>query len=286
MINIILTSAAEYLLSGLERKSGNFRFFIPGKNKESQRYFPDGEVYARIARINDFKNGRVVVLHSGAPRPNAGLVELEIILQILKDHKIKPEVFFTYFPYGRQDKVFEFGETNLAQNLIRKIINYYWVRKIYIIDPHFGKLKWAKKYPIVSISAVPTLIRKSKENFGHDILFLSPDKGGKQRTGIYGFNKKRINSFKIKIYSSKIAVKGKTIGIVDDIIGTGGTLLKFHKFAKKSGAKKVIALVTHGVLDTGIQKIKKRFKKLYLANTINRKEANVDITNLIADVLK
>ena len=127
--------------------------------------------------------------------------------------------------------------------------------------------------------SIPKKMRREVQN-GEVILFTGFEQC------IYGFNKKRINSFKIKIYSSKIAVKGKTIGIVDDIIGTGGTLLKFHKFAKKSGAKKVIALVTHGVLDTGIQKIKKRFKKLYLANTINRKEANVDITNLIADVLK
>jgi len=281
---IILTSAAEHLAENLRGRK--FKLIFPEKNKEGKRFFPDGEVYMRIAGINGFKNKRAVVLHSGAPNPNAGLIELELILQILKDHKIKSEVFFTYFPYGRQDKVFEFGETCVAEDLVKKLINYYKVQKIYIIDPHFGKMEWIKKYPISSISAVPILMRETKEDFGQDALFLSPDKGGKRRTGIFGLNKKRINSFEVKSFSSKMVVKGKTIAVVDDIIGTGGTLARFYEFAKKSGAKKVIALITHGVMDKGIQRIKKTFTKLYLANTINKKEANVDITGLIVDALK
>lgn len=286
MINIILTSAAEYLAENLGSKGRKFKFIFPEKNREGRRFFPDGEVYLKISAISSLKGKRVVVLHCGAPEPNSGLIELELILQILKDHKIKPEVFFTYFPYGRQDKIFEFGETNFAQSLIRKIINYYQVRKIYIIDPHFSKSEWLKKYPVISVSAVPFLIKKSREDFGQDILFLSPDKGGKKRIGIGGLNKKRINSFEIKLFASKIAIKGKTVGVVDDIIGTGGTLVRFYEFAKKSGAKKIIALITHGVLDKGIQRIKKIFTKLYLTNTINRKEANVDIGDLISDALK
>ena len=80
-------------------------------------------------------------------------------------------------------------------------------------------------------------------------------------------------------------MEGKTIGVVDDIISTGGTLLRFYEFAKKSGARRIIALITHGVLDAGVKKIKNNFTKLYLTNTINKKEANVDITDLIANAI-
>ena len=284
--SIIFTSGTEHLAANFRKKTKNFEFIIPGKNKEGERFFPDGEVYTRISRVNDLKNKKVIVLHSGAPSPNAGLIELELILQILKDHKIKPEVFFTYFPYGRQDKVFQLGEASVAESLVKKLINYYKVRRIYAIDPHFGKTEWVKKYPIISISIVPFLAEKIKEDFGENILFLSPDKGGKRRTGIFGLNKKRTNSFQTEPLSLKIDVRGKIIGVVDDIIGTGGTLLRFYEFAKNSGAKKVIALITHGVLDKGVKKIKKKFTKLYLANTISRKEANFDITDLIVDAIK
>lgn len=241
----------------------------------------------RISEIKDLKRAkRVIILHSGIPDPNAGLTELELILQILKDNNIKPEVFFTYFPYCRQDKIFEFGETNVAENLIKKLIDYYRTKRIYVIDPHFGKKAWVKKYPIISISAVPLLMRKMKNDFGQDILLLSPDKGGRRRTGISGLDKKRINSFTVKPFSSKINIRGKTIGVVDDIVGTGGTLLRFYEFMDKAGALKIIALITHGVLDSGIQKIKNKFTKLYLTNTIGRREADVDIVDLVVDAIK
>ncbi len=275
MTFFIFCSSAKHLARRLKKK-------IKVKNY----FFPDGEVYVRIAEINKLKNKRVIVLQSGAPNPNSCLIELEMILQVLKDREIRPEIFFAYFPYGRQDRVFETGETNAAENLIRKLFSYYRVRKIYAIDPHFGGRTWLKKYPFVSVSAVPLLIKKAQEDFGKDILFLSPDKGGQRRTGIKGLNKHRINSFKIEHFSPKIAVKGRKIAVVDDIIATGGTLLKCYDMLKNSGAKQIFALATHGVLADGVKKIKNKFTKLYLANTINKKTANVDITNLITRTLQ
>ncbi len=287
--HIIPTSTAEHLVRGLER------VIFPAKNREGKRYFPDSEIYLKIPEIAKLKNQRIVVLHSGAPKPNQGLIELEIILEILKNNKIKPEVFFSYFPYSQQDKIFEKGEANLAEGLVKKLVNYYQVRKIFIIDPHFGREKWAGKYPIKCISAIPLLMKKARRNFGSpsrilpnktwggkDVLFLSPDKGGKRRTGISGIKKERINSFRVKYFSPEINLKGKTVAVVDDLIETGATLLKFHDFLKKSGAEKVIALITHGVLASGVLKIKSRYQKLYLTNTINQKEANIDIADLIS----
>jgi len=277
---IIFTSQAGHLARKLLQKR-NFEVIFPNLNKDRKRYFPDGEIYMKILRADKLKNKRVIVLHSGAPKPNEGLVELELILQILKDNKAKPEVFFTYFPYGMQDKVFEKGETNVAENLIEKSINYYRVRKIYIIDPHFGGRKWVKRYPITSISAVPLLIKRVKKDFGQNLLFLSPDKGGKRRTAVSGIKKERLGVSKVKMFSPKINLKGKIVTVVDDILETGGTLLKFYEVVKKAGAIKVVALVTHGVIPAGISKIKKKYSKLYLTNTIKQRGANVDITDLI-----
>ena len=282
---IIFTSTAKHLAENLKRRIRNFELIFPEKNKEGKGFFPDGEIYTRISQINNLKGRRVVILHSGAPDPNNGLIELEMILQILKDHKIKPEIFFTYFPYGRQDRAFQEGETNAAESLVKKLTSYYGVKKIYIIDPHFGKMGWIKKYPIASISATSLLIEGAKKDFNQDILFLSPDKGGKRRTGISGLEKKRIDSFRIESFSPKMDVRGKTVGIVDDILGTGGTLLKSYEVVKKSGSKEIIALITHGLLDSGIKRVKDSFSKVYLTNTINRKEANVDMTSLINDAI-
>lgn len=282
---LIPTSSSEYLARGIKNKTKGGEIIFPDFSRDGKRYFPDGEVYMKILEAGRLKNKRVVILHSGAPRPNKGLVELELILQVLRDNNIKPEVFFTYFPYSMQDKVFEKGETNVAENLIEKLVNYYKVKKIYIIDPHFEGRKWAKKYPIINVSAVPILIKKAKDDLGENILFLSPDIGGQRRTKISGLKKTRLNSFNARMFSPKLNLKGKVVAVIDDMIKTGGTLLKFQEIAKKLGAKKVIALVTHGVLSSGISKIKKKYSKLYLTNTINQKEANIDITDLILNTI-
>ena len=278
---IIPTSQVGYLVKRMKGKTKDLEVISPDLSRDRKRYFPDGEVYMRILNADKLGDKRVIVSHSGAPRPNEGLMELELILQILRDNNVKPEVFFTYFPYGMQDKVFDKGETNVAENLIEKLINYYKVKKIYVIDPHFGGRKWIKKYPIISISAVPLLIEKAKNDFGKNILFFSPDIGGKRRTGFKAMEKKRLSSFEVKMFPLRANFKGKIIGVIDDMIKTGGTLLKFYEIAKKLEAKKIIALVTHGVMPVGISKIKKRYSKLYLTNTIKQKEANIDIIDLI-----
>jgi len=281
---IIPTSTAEHLAKIILKKNKAFKIIFPDLSRERKRYFPDQELYIKFSTryLSKFKSGkRIIVLHSGAPKPNEGLMELELILQILRDNKIRPEIFFSYFPYGMQDKVFKKGETNVAENLIDKLANYYKVKKIYVIDPHFEGRKWVKKYPIESISAVPILISRAKKHFRENILFLSPDIGGKRRTGIWGIKKERIDSFKVKISPLTIDLKGKIVGVVDDMIKTGGTLLKFAEIARKAGAKKILALVTHGVLASGVSKIKRKYSKLYLTNTIKQKESNIDITELI-----
>jgi len=282
---IIPTSSVKHLAKNILAKTKNFEVVFPDFSKDGRRYFPDGEVYMRILKADQLRGKRVIVLHSGAPKPNEGLIELELILQILKDNDVRPEIFFTYFPYGMQDEVFEKGETNVAENLIEKLINYYKVKKIYTVDAHFGGRKWAEKYPIRNVSAAPILIKEAQKDFGKDILFLSPDIGGARRTKIAGMKKERLDSYRVKMISPKLNLKGEIVGIIDDLIKTGGTLIKTYQECKKSGAKRIIALVTHGVLPSGIQKIKRKYSRLYLTNTIKQKESNIDITDLILNIL-
>ncbi len=281
-VSLIFTSTTEHLLADLKKKAKKgLEFILPEKNKEGKRFFPDGEVYMRIPQVKKLKGKRVIVLHSGAPNPNDGLMELKLLLHILKDHDVRPELFFTYFPYGQQDHVFQHGEGNIAESLIKKFLNYYGVKKIYAIDPHFGKMSWVKNYPIVHISATQILLNRAKKDFGEEILFLSPDKGGKRRSGISGLKKKRKDSFNVEILSPEISLKGKVVAVVDDLLETGGTLARFHETVLKCGANEVVALITHGVLNSGIKRVKDKFSKLYLTNTINKKGANVDICELI-----
>lgn len=292
-MNVICTTAAEHIGRKLMVDYG-LPVIFPDKNREGKRCFPDGEVYSRIFGIDDLR-GRTVVLHSGAPDPNAGLTELRMNLEILKKAKIKPEVFFAYFPYGKQDQEFVKGETNAAEDLIKELVNYYKVKRIYIIDAHFSKRRWLskkkwfwfRKYPVINISVVDLLMQAALRDYP-DLIFLTPDTGGQKRTGLGGTRKKRLDSYTIEIKSDeefKVSVRGKRIGVIDDLLETGGTLAGFSKECLKYGALEAVALLTHIVLPEGIEKIQGEYSKIYFTNTIDREGANVDVAGIVANTL-
>ncbi len=284
-IRVIPTTTAEHIGKKLSQKQG-LEVIFPEKNKEGERYFPDGEVYTRIPTIEKL-TGRAVVLHSGAPD---GLVELEMILEILQQSNVSSvEVFFLYFPYGKQDNIFQTGETNAAENLVRKLRDYYDVNKFYTIDAHFAGRKWVNKYPLTNVSAAGLLTQIALKYYPGATI-LSPDLGAQRRTGIKlrGLKKKRIDSHltQFKRYKEfRSIVNGRVVAVLDDMIETGATLVPFYNECMKCGAKEVIALITHGVLSEGVKKIEKKYSKLYLTNTIDREEANVDISDLVFETI-
>jgi len=286
MINVFCTTQAEHIGRRLVGKPG-LRVIFPEKNREGSRYFPDGEVYIRIPEIDKIE-GKNFILHAGAPNPNAGIAELELTLETLKGGGLKPGVFFTYFPYGKQDKAFAEGETNAAESLIRKLTYYYGVDTIYIIDAHFSKRGWMAKYPITNISVLPLLIQTAEHDYPN-LLPLAPDIGGQKRTGLDGTEKTRTDSFVVKIRSNeefKKMVAGNTVAAIDDLLETGGTLANFHEECIRCGAKDTVAIITHGVLEMGIKRVQAKYSKLYMTNTINRPDANVDITDVVYNTLK
>jgi ribose-phosphate pyrophosphokinase len=50
-------------------------------------------------------------------------------------------------------------------------------------------------------------------------------------------------------------VAGRTALIIDDLISTGGTLLRAARAARKAGARRVMALVTHGLFMPGAEEV-------------------------------
>ncbi|MFH1127698.1 MAG: phosphoribosyltransferase family protein [archaeon] len=297
---VIPTTKAEHIARILQKKGMNVIF--ASKNKDDKSQFPDGELYTRIKEVERLAGERVVVLHSGQPDPNSGLVELYNVLEILnnpvasahiKDKEYsyrqlkKPasvEVFFLYFPYGMQDKVFDTGECNMAESIVRKLVSYYNVSKIYALDPHFEGAIWAKKYPISVVKAVDAINDALLADGVTDAVKVAPDLGSQSRLDIGGFLKKRMNSFDVELSNDSTLedkVKGKTAVVWDDLIETGGTMSKAGKALSLMGAKKVVAVATHGVLERGIKRIMESYSKLYLTNSIDGHQANVDVSGIV-----
>ena len=77
-------------------------------------------------------------------------------------------------------------------------------------------------------------------------------------------------------------VKGKTCIIVDDIIDSGGTIVKAAKALKERGAKEVYVYITHGVLSgEAVKKIKNSvIKNLVITDTIDNGEKTKNVKNI------
>ncbi|RLG14134.1 MAG: hypothetical protein DRN71_03555 [Candidatus Nanohalarchaeota archaeon] len=301
---IVPTKSAEHVAKSLLKKGQNVAF--TGVNKDGLREFPDGEIYVKVNDVDRLCGERVVVLHCGQPDANGGLMELYSVLEVLnkpvesrhivgKEYEYsslkKPasvEVFFLYFPYGMQDKVFETGECNMAESVVRMLTSYYDVSKIYVMDAHFEGGEWTGKYPLVYVKARDAIGDAMHKDGILDAVMVAPDLGAQTRLDISGFSKKRNNSFDVELSgheSIEERVKGKTVVVWDDLIETGGTMCKASESLGKMGAKSVVAAATHGVLLKGIERINGAYSKLYLTNTIDTKYANVDVCGVILEAL-
>ncbi|PIQ68364.1 MAG: hypothetical protein COV91_04530 [Candidatus Taylorbacteria bacterium CG11_big_fil_rev_8_21_14_0_20_46_11] len=284
MVNLILTTTAQHFGAYFKDRMG-FRIIPLERNKDGKNSFPDGEVYVNVGSSLLDREGRFIVVHSGAPDPNGGLAELEYILSVLKRANKEIEVFFTYMPYSMQDKIHAEGETNAAEDLLQKLVQYYGVKKIYAIDPHFHSASWLSNLPFVSVSPHGVLTSAVKTDYP-DAIFVSPDAGHEKRAQIQGFKKTRTDSYTVTYDSSSMAhLTGKTVAVVDDIIETGGTMVGFHTACSVQKPKELVAVVTHGVLPEGILRLQKTYVRVYLSNTISRQEANVDLATLIFQTL-
>ncbi|RLG14450.1 MAG: hypothetical protein DRN66_02045 [Candidatus Nanohalarchaeota archaeon] len=305
MKNLIFANSAKHLLNGVKQAGilspSEFNFIDILPNKDDKFIFPDGESYIRLNNMVLIKGNPATVVFSGQTknnRTNDALAELEIMLYILKGRADSIELVFTYMPYAMQDNEFGDGEANVSKQMIEKYLNYFGVKKIIVFDAHCSNKDWFKKIERDGklkniINPITSLFKeKLKEDFGdeaEDIIFIAPDYGAQDRLHMEGFGKKRIDSYNVELKENSLDLKnfaGKNICVCDDLIESGGTLSRVAEKLKEAGAKKAIAFATHGVLASGLERIKEAYDKVYITNSINRECANMDICRILAEEIR
>jgi ribose-phosphate pyrophosphokinase len=118
----------------------------------------------------------------------------------------------------------------------------------------------------VALTGTPLFVSYVKKTLSNDKLaVISPDAGGMKRAELLrealeaAFGRPVGKGLAEKHRSAGVVsgalfvgdVAGATALIVDDLISTGNTLLRAAHSARKAGAKRVIALVTHGLFMQG-----------------------------------
>jgi len=277
----------------------------------STRKFPDGETYVRID--TDVKGRDVVIVQTMFPDQNDALMEFLLIADTLRDMEVNSITgVVPYLAYARQDRKFQPGES-LSMKTIAGLMNAVGVNKLITVDTHYQHAKPGQfnlfGLTCVNVSAGRIMLEHIKEGVDPDLMTIGPDLGSseliKYATGEEMFLTKekkcpicglpatkckckiKKKKYEITEMESKYNFSGKNVVILDDIIASGGTMIKAVKKVKSEGARKVIAAATHGLFmkDSLIQ-LKELTDYLVVTDSIFTPVSNVSVASLIVEALK
>lgn len=216
--------------------------------------FPDKEINVEIQE--SVQNRSVYVLQSVALEPNFYLMELLIILDALKRSAAGTiTVILPYFGYARQDRQDKSG-VPITAKLVANLITRAGADRIIAMDLHSDQVEGFFDIPVEHLLSRSLLIPYCASLHLDNAIVVAPDKGGIKIASDYGkrmelpialIDKERIDSFHVEMHYFVGEVKDRTVIIPDDMCSTGGTLIQAASACSRLGAKRIIAIVGHGL---------------------------------------
>ena len=262
--------------------------------KSEIRVFPDGE--NKITLIGKISKKKSVVVQSMYPPVDTNLVQALSLITKAKENSSEVVVVIPYMGYARQDREFLPGEI-VTMKVLGKLFKSAGASKIIVVDIHSSiGLKYFS-IKTKNVTAIPDLVGFFKKLSLKNPLIVSPDQGGKERAKEFAkeFNSDYIalektrdrKTGKVKIKTKNLEVKNRDLILVDDIISTGGSIIKATQFLKKQKCKRIYVACTHALLmNDAEKKIKKAgVTSIISTNTIPGKTSKVDISKTIAKAI-
>ena len=238
-----------------------------------------------------------IVLQSISPLVDTNLVHVLSLITKAKENSSEVVAVIPYMGYARQDREFLPGEI-VTMKVLGKLFKGAGASKIIVVDIH--SLIGLKYFNIKTknVTAIPDLVEYFKKLSLENPLVVSPDQGGKERVKKFAkeFNSDYIvlektrdrKTGKVKIKTKNLEeVENRDLILVDDIISTGGSIIKATQFLKKQKCKRIYVACTHALLmNDAEKKIKKAgVTSIISTNTIPGKTSKVDISKTIAKAI-
>lgn len=263
--------------------------------KSELRIFPDGE--SKIT-INGKPSGKIIVVQSTYPPVDSNLIQALALVSKAKKYSSQVIAVIPYLGYARQDKEFLPGEV-ITMSLVGKMFKAAGATKIIVVDIHSKMALNHFKIAARNVSAIPELVKYFRKLNLKDPLVVSPDLGGIARARDFA-NQLGVNFIALKKYRDRKTgvveiksknhknVRGRDIILVDDMISTGGSIVKAAEFLKKQKCRNIYAACTHALLIGDAEKrIRKAgVSKIISTNTIPGKTGLVDVSPIISKAIK
>jgi ribose-phosphate pyrophosphokinase len=223
--------------------------------------FANGEVYCRFEE--SVRGADVFIVQPTCGNPDTGLSANDALMELLtmvdaavggSAHRVIAVT--PWYGYSRQDKKSAPREPITAR-LVARMLEAAGIDRLLTMDLHSGQIQGFFQKPCDHMTAMFILTQYFMDLGLDDLVIVAPDAG---RVKLNQRFKDKIPGADLAILSKErpahqVAeigyvigdVAGKTAVIVDDMIGTGGTLKAAAQAVRDAGARRVYAAATHGV---------------------------------------
>lgn len=246
-------------------------------SKAELRKFSDGEIFVELKE--NVRGADVYIIQPTCTPVNDHLMELVIMVDALRRASARRiTAVVPYYGYARQDRK-NAPRVPISAKVVAEMFMVVGVRRVLCMDLHAGQIQGFFNIPVDHLYAAPVILKYIKENFEDDVIMVSPDAGGVERTrafakrlnsGLAIIDKRRDKPNECEAMHVVGDVRGKTAILMDDMVDTAGTLCAGAKTLLENGAKEVHACCSHPVLSgPAIERINNsELKSLVVTNSI------------------
>ncbi|AHG81930.1 Ribose-phosphate pyrophosphokinase [Bibersteinia trehalosi USDA-ARS-USMARC-188] len=219
--------------------------------------FSDGEI--QVQMNENVRGSDVFIVQSTCAPTNDNLMELVVMVDALRRASAgRITAVIPYFGYARQDRRVRSARVPITAKVVADFLSSVGVDRVLTCDLHAEQIQGFFDVPVDNVFGSPVLLDDilKKTDLVNPIV-VSPDIGGVVRARAIA---KLLNDADMAIIDKRrpkanVAQVMHIIGdvadrdciLVDDMIDTGGTLVKAAEALKERGARRVFAYATHAV---------------------------------------
>lgn len=240
--------------------------------------FRDGEIRARIHE--SVRGAEVFIVQPCNSPSDKHLMELLIMIDAMQRASAREVcAVVPYYPYARQDRKTQ-PRDPITAKLIANLLTAAGADRVVTMDLHAGQIQGFFDIPVDNLRALPIITEYLLTKNLKDVVVVSPDVGGVVRAReladrlncqIAIVDKRRPQPNVAEVMNIIGNVAGKTAIIIDDLIDTGGTIVKAAEALMKQGAVEVYACCSHPVFSGNAPEILQAspIKEVVVTNTIH-----------------
>ena len=220
--------------------------------------FANGEIFIRFQE--SVRGTDAFVLQSHTTPINKWIMEQLIMIDALKRASAKRiTVIVPFYGYARQDKKHR-GREPISARLMADLFKTAGADRLMTVDLHTSQIQGFFDGPVDHLFALPLLSAHVASRVPRDrITVVSPDAGrvrvAERWTDVLGaplaiIHKRRDPDIpnQVRVFEVVGDVRDRVCVVVDDMIDTGGTIVKAAETLLENGASDVIVAATHGIL--------------------------------------